>query len=85
MGNGDQGPTGKLTLRLPLGDIVQQQQANGLQILPVTLTHALAVQGLPAIHQDPFDRVLIAQANIEGAELVSADQVIRQYPVRVLW
>lgn len=76
---------GKLSLRLPLGDIVQQQQANGLQILPVTLAHALAVQGLPAIHQDPFDRALIAQSNIEGAQLVSADQVIRQYPVRVLW
>jgi PIN domain nuclease of toxin-antitoxin system len=57
---------GKLTLRLPLADIVKQQQANGLQILPVTLTHTLAVEGLPAIHKDPFDRVLIAQANCEG-------------------
>jgi len=76
---------GKLTLRLPLADIVMQQQANGLQILPATLAHALAVAGLPAVHKDPFDRILIAQANVEGAELVSADQVVRQYPVRVLW
>jgi PIN domain nuclease of toxin-antitoxin system len=76
---------GKLTLRVPLGDLVSQQQANGLHVLPVTLAHTLGVAGLPAIHKDPFDRVLIAQANIEGAELVSADQVIRQYPVRVLW
>src|SRR5262245_66510187 len=76
---------GKLTLRLPLVDILSQQQANGLRILSVTLAHALGVEGLPAIHKDPFDRVLIAQANAEGAELVSADQVIRQYPVRVLW
>ena len=76
---------GKLTLRLPLADIVQQQQANGLRILPVTLPHALAVEGLPAIHKDPFDRVLIAQANVEGAELVSGDQTVRQYPVRILW
>jgi len=76
---------GKLTLRLPLADIVSQQQANGLCILPLTLAHALAVEGLPAFHKDPFDRVLIAQANVEGAELVSADQVVRQYPVRVLW
>ena len=76
---------GKLTLRLPLADIVRQQQANGLQVLPVTLAHTLAVEGLPAIHKDPFDRVLIAQTNVEGAQLVSADQVVRQYPVRVLW
>jgi PIN domain nuclease of toxin-antitoxin system len=76
---------GKLTLRLPLAGVVTQQQANGLQVLAVTLAHALAVEGLPAIHKDPFDRVLIAQANVEGAELVSADPVVRQYPVRVLW
>jgi PIN domain nuclease of toxin-antitoxin system len=76
---------GKLTLRLPLADLVRQQQANGLQVLPVTLAHVLAVEGLPPIHKDPFDRILIAQANVEGAELVSADQLVRQYPVRVLW
>jgi PIN domain nuclease of toxin-antitoxin system len=76
---------GKLALRLPLAVIVAQQQANGLQILPVTLAHSLAVEGLPAIHKDPFDRLLVAQANIEGADLVSTDQVIRQYSVRVLW
>jgi PIN domain nuclease of toxin-antitoxin system len=76
---------GKLTLRLPLADIVTQQQANGLHVLPVTLAHVLAVEGLPAVHKDPFDRVLVAQANVEGAEFVSADQVFRQYPVRVLW
>jgi PIN domain nuclease of toxin-antitoxin system len=76
---------GKLALRVPLADIVSQQQGNGLRVLPVTLAHALGVEGLPAIHKDPFDRVLIAQANAEGAELVSADHVVRQYPVRVLW
>jgi PIN domain nuclease of toxin-antitoxin system len=76
---------GKLTLRLPLADIVRQQQANGLQILPMTLAHILAVEGLPAFHKDPFDRALIAQTNIEGAELVSADRVVRQYSVRILW
>jgi PIN domain nuclease of toxin-antitoxin system len=76
---------GKLTLRLPLSDVVNQQQSNGLRVLPVTLAHALAVEGLPAVHKDPFDRVLIAQANVEGCELVSADPVVRQYPVRVHW
>jgi PIN domain nuclease of toxin-antitoxin system len=76
---------GKLTLRLPLPHIVAQQQANGLQVLPVTLPHMLAVEGLPPVHKDPFDRLLIAQAVVEGVELVSADQVFAQYPVRFLW
>jgi PIN domain nuclease of toxin-antitoxin system len=76
---------GELTLRLPLADIVRQQQANGLHILGVSLVHVLAVEGLPSIHKDPFDRLLIAQANGEAAELISADQLVTQYPVRVLW
>lgn len=76
---------GKLQLRLPLPDIVAQQQANGLQVLPVTLPHALAVEGLPPVHKDPFDRFLVAQAVTEGLALVSADQIFAQYPVRLLW
>ena len=74
---------GKLSVRLPLPDIVAQQRVNGLQVLPVTLPHSLALEGLPTIHKDPFDRVLIAQAIAEGAELVSADHVFVQYPVRL--
>lgn len=76
---------GKLALRLPLSDIVSRQQANGLRILSVNLMHALGVEYLPGIHKDPFDRILIAQANFEAAEFVSGDPLIRQYPVRVLW
>jgi PIN domain nuclease of toxin-antitoxin system len=76
---------GKLALRLPLADITAQQQANGLQVLPVTLPHTLAVEGLPPVHKDPFDRLLAAQAIEEGAELVSADAIFRHYPVRLLW
>ncbi len=76
---------GKLTLRLPLIDIITQQQSNGVLLLSVSAAHVLAVEGLPAAHKDPFDRLLVAQANVEGAELVSADPVFRQYPVRILW
>lgn len=76
---------GKLSLALPLPDIVAAQQANGLQILPVTLSHSLALDGLPSCHKDPFDRLLIAQAIVERAELVSADHVFARYPVRLLW
>jgi PIN domain nuclease of toxin-antitoxin system len=76
---------GKLTLRLPLADIVAQQQANGVQILSITLPHVLAVERLPAVHKDPFDRLLAAQSIVEGAELVSGDPVFTHYPVRLLW
>ena len=76
---------GKMTLTMPLRAILAQQQANGVQILPVTLEHVLAVESLPAVHKDPFDRLLIAQANVEGAVLVSADALFAQYPVSVLW
>lgn len=61
---------GKLSLNMPLRTILAQQQTNGIQILPMTMEHALSVEDLPAIHKDPFDRLLIAQANVEGAVLV---------------
>src|SRR5215213_8615896 len=54
---------GKLSLRQP--------RANGLQLLPVDAAHVLGVEGLPTFHNDPFDRVLVAQAKAEGADLVS--------------
>jgi PIN domain nuclease of toxin-antitoxin system len=76
---------GKLTLRLPLPDIVARQQANGLRVLPATLAHSLAVEGLPPVHKDPFDRLLVAQAIVEAARLVSADAVFSHYPVQLLW
>lgn len=76
---------GKLALRLPLPQIVAQQQANGLRILTVTLEHVLAVEGLPSVHKDPFDRLLVAQANVEGADLLTVDAIFAKYPVRVLW
>src|SRR4051794_13113821 len=53
---------GKLSLRLPLEQILAQQVGNGLRILHVTLEHALGLEALPDIHKDPFDRLLIAQA-----------------------
>ena len=76
---------GKLQLQKSLDAIVREQQANGIQVLPIRLEHVLAVAGLPAIHSDPFDRLLIAQATVEGARVLSADPVIARYPVPVVW
>lgn len=77
---------GKLTVGGPLANLVRHhQQVNGLQILPVTLDHVLQIENLPALHKDPFDRLLIAQAKEEGAVLLSADALLAQYPVQVVW
>ena len=75
----------KITIRAPLTAIIADQQANGMQVLPVTLAHVLTVETLPIPHKDPFDRLLVAQANAEGAVLLSADLVFAQYPVNILW
>jgi PIN domain nuclease of toxin-antitoxin system len=45
----------------------------------------LASESLPAHHKDPFDRILIAQANVEEAVLVSGDPAFARYPVKVMW
>jgi len=77
---------GRLKLDLPWEHMVEVQQVeNGLQILPVTLAHISALTGLPQLHGDPFDRLLIAQAHIEQAQLVSSDSRIKHYPVDVIW
>lgn len=53
---------------------------NGYVELPISAAHAAAVAHLPPIHKDPFDRMLIAQATIEGIVLVTADALVAQYP-----
>jgi PIN domain nuclease of toxin-antitoxin system len=58
--------------------------ANGYSELPITSEHAVGIDSLPLIHKDPFDRILIAQANVEGITLLTADPLVAQYsgPVR---
>ena len=55
------------------------------EVLPVEQRHVAALPELPAIHDDPFDRMLIAQALVEDLDLVSGDERIRRYPVRTIW
>ncbi len=54
--------------------------ANGYVELPVTGVHGAAVAGLPMLHRDPFDRILVAQAMIEGVTLLTVDPVVAGYP-----
>lgn len=61
---------GKLQLNQSLKELIEsQQEANNLQILPVALSHVLALETLPFHHKDPFDRLLIAQSNARRAAL----------------
>jgi PIN domain nuclease of toxin-antitoxin system len=77
---------GKLRLTVPPGELVEShRQTNGVQVLPVELGHVLALDALPAHHKDPFDPLLVAQANVEGASLVSRDPLFSGYPVQLLW
>jgi len=56
---------------------------NGYDELPITGEHAVALDGLPPIHKDPFDRMLIAQSMVEGITLLTADPLIAQYPAPI--
>lgn len=69
----------------PGPDLRELVAAGGAVALPVSLAHAAAVQGLPRHHGDPFDRLLVAQAIVEDATLVSRDMAFADYDVRVAW
>lgn len=76
---------GKLTFNQPLPMVIEsQQQANGLELLPITTAHIYALQQLPLHHNDPFDRLLIAQATIEPITLITADAVFQKYNIQSL-
>ncbi|HMI80984.1 MAG TPA: type II toxin-antitoxin system VapC family toxin [Solirubrobacterales bacterium] len=66
-------------------DLLEQLERAGVDLLPITARHADRVGTLPMRHRDPFDRVLVAQAEIEGLTLVSADQDLHRYGIEVLW
>lgn len=77
---------GKLPLALPLRDIVQEQQAqHALQLLPITPAHIYVLGTLPLHHNDPFDRLLIAQSISEGLPFASVDSQFSPYPASVIW
>jgi PIN domain nuclease of toxin-antitoxin system len=53
---------------------------NGYSELPILSDHVVAIESLPPIHKDPFDRLLVAQALVEGVTLLTADSTVAQYP-----
>jgi PIN domain nuclease of toxin-antitoxin system len=76
---------GKLQLSDSLPEILKTQQVeNNLELLTIALEHVWALDSLPDHHKDPFDRLLIAQAQTEGMTLVSADGIFGMYEVELL-
>lgn len=77
---------GKLHLNASLEvTLAAQQQTNGIQLLPIQLSHILALNNLPHHHHDLFDRLLIAQTQVEGLTFVTNDAKIRPYSAALLW
>ena len=77
---------GRLTITGNLDRFLGEQlAANGIRVLPLSLPHLERVASMPFHHRDPFDRVLAAQALVEGLSLVSVDPVFKRYGVTRVW
>lgn len=75
---------GRLRLDSSLDRFVDELKAEGAALLNVTVEHALRMASLPGHHQDPFDRLLVAQAQVEGLMMVSADPNVLAYDVSAI-
>lgn len=69
----------------PARFLAHEIRRNRLSPLAIQPAHVLRVASLPAIHKDPFDRLLIAQAQVENLPLITADPEITRYPVQAIW
>jgi PIN domain nuclease of toxin-antitoxin system len=77
---------GKFHLPEPPGRYVPKRlAAQGIRSLPVNLEHSLEVYDLPPHHADPFDRMIIAQAIVEGMTVLTSDRDFGKYPIDVIW
>lgn len=65
-------------------DLEPMLDRHDFKVLPVTMAHALAIESLPPQHHDPFDRMLIAQTQVEGLVLVTSDHKMLRYEIAVL-
>lgn len=78
--------SGKLRLPEPASAYVPKRLiSRAIRVLPITHTHSLAAGELPGHHSDPFDRMLIAQAQLEGFTLLTADRAFEQYQADLFW
>lgn len=78
--------TGKLnTIGSSVAYLRDEMAAYGMELLPIRYEHILQLESLPHHHNDPFDRLLIAQAATESLPILTADEKFKQYDVKVIW
>jgi len=78
--------SGKLSVDSELACFLKKHlHRNDFSVLPITLSHSLQIVRLPQHHRDPFDRMLIAQAQVEKAQLITRDPEIAKYAVNICW
>lgn len=77
---------GKLDLPDDAPEYVSEQIAlNAIQVLPIEMSHVLQVYTLPGHHRDPFDRLLVAQSQVEQLPILTVDPLIARYSVATIW
>ncbi len=77
---------GRIELPSPMERfLIAQLRENRIDVLPIQMSHALRVHALPRHHRDPFDRMLVAQAQLEKLPILSADRRIAEYEVKTMW
>ena len=75
----------RLTVPTSIADYLSAKVRDGLRILSIEWPHAAAVERLPFHHRDPFDRLIVAQAQADRLPVVTKDKVFRKYGVDVIW
>ncbi len=76
---------GRLDLNASLEKVFEIIEDTGFELLPVTIVHVLKNSKLEFHHQDPFDRIIIAQAMIENLSVVSKDEQFKKYDISLIW
>lgn len=78
--------SGRLAIPGDIGRFIDERlAANGWVALPIDQRHVLRAAGLPAIHRDPFDRLLVAQSQVEDLPIITMDPAITRYDVETIW
>lgn len=76
---------GKLEIPELLDELEAKLVDEGMQVLPISLDHAVRAGALPVHHKDPFDRMLVAQAQVENLSVISSDAIFEKYGIRRIW
>ncbi len=70
---------------MPLAEMVNRHQSNGITLLPITVPHILELAQLSQHHREPFDRLIIAQSRIEAVTVVTRDSAFQAYDCEIVW